>query len=256
MWKVHICGCVLLLMTGAAGATTYVGNGGTGFGGPVGTGSLTVTDDGAGKINFSLSTGVPFNGNDLVLYLDTRPGGVADNSTFKDNGDGGRTAISGANNSNSSRSLVTFAPGFLADEAISVEPNVFAGLFDLSNPSNFTFLASGNLSGSGTGPFTFSFSRAALGLGPTQSFSFEGTLISTTAYRSNETIGTSTTTPGDAAAAPNGGFNGSTTFSTANTFSVPEPNAIVLVGLAGLGPCRRRGRGRKQPRQRRDADQR
>ena len=239
-----VSGYVVLLLAAAAGATAYPGNGGMGFGGPVGTGSLTVTDDGAGNINFSLTAGVPFSGNDLVLYLDTKPGGVNDNAAFTDNGDGGRTAVSGANNGNMSRSLVTFAPGFLADEAISFEPGVFAGLFDLSDPSNFTFLASGNLAGSGSGPFTFSFSRAALGLGPADAFSFEGTLISTTAYRSNESIGASTTIPENAAAAPNAGFNGSTTFSAANTFSVPEPNAIVLIALAGLALRRPRAWGR------------
>jgi hypothetical protein len=230
---------------GTAGAELYPGNGATGFGGPVGTGTLTVTDDGAGNIDFSLTAGVPFTGNDLVLYLDTQPGGVANNATFTDNGDGGRTAISGANNGNPSRSLVNFAPGFLADKAISLEPGIFAGLFDLSNPSNFGFIASGNLAGAGAGPFTFSYSRAQLGLGPTDPFSFEGTLISTTAFRSNETIGASTTIP-DVGAGDNAGFNGSTTFSAANTFAVPAPvpaslwGGLGLIGLIAAGGIARR----------------
>lgn len=240
---------LLLGMAGIAGATTYSGNGAAGFGGPIGNGSLTVTDDGAGNIDFSLTTGTAFNGNDLVLYLDTQTGGVASNATFTDNGDGGRTAVSGANNGKSSRSLVTFAPGFLADKAISVEPAVFAGLFDLSTPSNFGFIAGGNLSGSNTGPFTFSYSRAQLGLGPTAPFSFEGTLISTDAYRSNETIGASITLPAltDLGSAPNAGYNGTTTFASANTFSVapvPVPAAawggLGLIGLIAAGGIARR----------------
>src|SRR5437868_3798121 len=109
-----------VLGAGTAGAATYSGNGAAGFGGPVGTGTLTVTDDGAGNIHFSLTTGATFNSDDLVLYLDTQPGGVADNAAFTDNGDGGRTAISGANDGMMTRSLVNFAPGFLADKAISV----------------------------------------------------------------------------------------------------------------------------------------
>ena len=230
----------MLGLTLAAGATTYSGNGGAGFGGPIGNGSLTITDNGSGTINFSLTTGVPFSGNDLVIYLDTKPGGVHDNSTFTDNGDPGRTAISGANNGMASRSLVTFAPGFLADDAISVEPGNFAGLFDLSNPASFNFLFSGNLSGSGTGPFKFSYTRGQLGLGPTAPFSFEGTLISTTAYRSNETIGASTTVPDNTTDAPNAGFNGSTTFGTAATFSVPEPSVLSVLALAGAAATRRR----------------
>src|SRR5579884_690786 len=110
---------VVVMAAGTAGATTYAGNGASGFGGPVGLGSLTITDDGAGNINFSLATGGALN-DDLVLYLDTQSGGANSNLTFTDNADGGRTAISGANNGMGTRSLVTFAPGFGADKAISV----------------------------------------------------------------------------------------------------------------------------------------
>lgn len=233
---------LLLGMAGIAGATTYSGNGATGFGGPIGNGSLTVTDDGAGNINFSLTTGSTFNSNDLVLYLDTQPGGAASNATFTDNGDGGRTAISGANNGNPSRSLVTFAPGFLADKAISLEPGVFAGLFDLSTPSSFGFIAGGGLAGSGTGPFTFSYKRSDLGLAPKQAFSFEGTLISTSAFRSNETIGASVTDP----LTGNPGFDGTLTFTSANTFTAPVPvpaaawGGLALIGLIGAGSLVRR----------------
>lgn len=237
--------CALAGLSTAANAApqTYPGNGGGGFGGPVGNGTLTVSDSGSGIINFSLATGVPFSGNDLVIYIDSKPGGASDNSTFTDNGDGGRTAVSGYNNSNTppSRALVTFPVGFGADFALSVEPGVFAGLFDLSTPSNFNFISSANLAGSGTGPFTFSVTRAQLGLGATDPFSFVGTLISTTAYRSNETIGTSVTTPGTPGDAPNAGFTGTQFFATADTFAVPEPTGIVVVGLLGaVGLLRRR----------------
>ena len=213
-------------------ADTYAGNGASGFGGPIGKGTLTITDDGAGNIHFSLAPFGSFSGNDLVLYLDTQPGGAANNALFTDNGDGGREAISGANNGNPSRALVNFAPGFLADKAISVEPGVFAGLFDLTNTSSFGFINGGNLAGSGSGPFTFSFSRKDLGLGPKQPFSFEGTLISTTAFRSNETIGNSISIPpGDP------GFNGTLTFTAANNFAVPVPSSVLggMVLLGGVG---------------------
>jgi hypothetical protein len=141
------------------------------------------------------------------------------------------------NGSNPSRTLATFAPGFNADYAITLEPSVFSGLFDLSNPANFPFVASGGLSGSGAGPYTFSYTRASLGLGATDPVSFEGTLISTNAYRSNETIGTSVTVPGSGGDAPNAGFGGSTTFS--NAISVPEPASLGLLGI-GLGLLLRR----------------
>jgi len=216
----------------AADAALYTGNGATGFGGPIGGSSLTVSETTPGTINFSLSTPVNFSGNALILYVDSVAGGVNSTSTFTDQGDPGRTAISGL--SGSGRTLATFAPGFGADYAITVEPGNFSGLFDLSTPANFGFVASGGLSGSGTGPFTFSFTRAQLGLGATDPFSFEGTLISGTAYRSNETIGASVTTPGTAGDTPNAGFTGTTTFAEANVFAVPEPTSAGLLGLGSL----------------------
>ena len=234
------------LAVGAAGSsaqTVYTGNGGTGFGGPIGTSTLTVTENG-NNIDFSLTTGVPFSGNALVLYLDTTTGGFGDTSLLTDTSDGGRTAISGFNSGNPSRTVATFPATFAADRAITVEPGNFSGMFDLSTPSNFGFVSSGGLSGSGTGPFTFSFSKADLGLtDPIDSFDFVGTLISTSAYRSNETIGTSVTVPGTPGDAPNAGFNGTTTFANFNTFTVvPEPAAVGLLTLGGVALIRRRSR--------------
>lgn len=228
------------LLASNAMASTYNGNGGTGFGGTVGNGSLTVTDAGAGALAFTFTPSGTFNGNDLVLYLDTKAGGVNDNSTLTDTADGGRTAISGLNGSG--HALVTFAPGFGADYAISLEPT-FAGIFNLSTPSNFGFVGSGGLSGSGTGPFTFSVNRSDIGLGPTAGFSFEGTFISTSAYRSNETIGTSATVPGSVGDTPNAGFGGTQTFATANTFAAtPEPTGLAAIGATMALGLLRRGR--------------
>lgn len=232
---------ILLASASLASAAVYSGNGATGFGGGVGNSTTTVTDDGA-NIDFSIAT-TGFSGNALILYVDSVAGGVNDTSTFTDTADGGRTAISGFNSGNPSRTLATFPVGFGADYAITVEPGVFSGVFDLSTPANFGYLGSNNIAG--TGPVTFSVSKAALGL-PTSgdySFSFVGTLISTTAYRSNETIGASVTVP-DTGAAPNGGFNGTQVFATGNTFAVtsaslPEPSAMVL-GLPALAVLRRR----------------
>src|SRR4051812_36536164 len=45
----------------AADAALYTGNGATGFGGPIGGSSLTVSETTPGTINFSLSTPVNFS---------------------------------------------------------------------------------------------------------------------------------------------------------------------------------------------------
>jgi hypothetical protein len=69
-----------------------------------------------------------------------------------------------------------------------------------------------------------------------QTFAFEGSLISSSAYRSNETIGNSVTTPGDGSG--NAGFGNPQTFTSDNTYTlvapVPEPSTAVLFGISGL----------------------
>ena len=138
---------LLLFLPSIAFATTYPGNGGIGFGGPIGGSTLNITDNGT-TVTFQLTTAGAFSGNDLVIYIDNEGGGgYANTSTFTDNADGGRTAISGY--SNPGRTRINFPAGFTPQRAISMEPGVFAGVFDLGNPSNFTYVNSGGLTGAG-----------------------------------------------------------------------------------------------------------
>jgi len=230
-----------------ASGAVYSGNGASGFGGTLGSGSLGITDSG-GNITFTFNPSGSFGGNDVVVYIDSVAGGFNDTSTFSDNGDFGREAISGFNGGNPSRTLATFPTGFGADYALEFENNVFTGLFGLvSGGNNSLNFVTGAAPTSG-GPYTVTFPIADLGIAPGASFNFDASLISTTAYRSNETIGTSVTTPGTPGDTPNAGFAGSTVFSASNTYTttaVPEPASLGLLGLGALvvaGGTRRRPR--------------
>ena len=222
--------------------TSYTGNSNSGFNGSVGRGTLTITSTPDGSIMFGLAPfgGTLGSGNDAVFYLDTKAGGLTSTSALNDNGDGGRTAVSGANTSTPSRTTVTFAPGFGADYAIDFGSN-FTNLFNLaagsSGNNSLTFIPVT------TSTFSISLNptqAASIGLLPGGTFSFVGTLISETAYRSNETFGTSVTTPGAVGDTPNAGFNGTQVFGNSDTYTLaPEPSglATVLMVAGVLGVC-------------------
>jgi hypothetical protein len=226
-----------LALSVSARAAVYLGNGATGFGGSLGNGSLSITDDGT-NITFTLNNAGGFNGNDVVVYIDSVAGGFADTSQLSDDGDGGRESVSGFNSSNPSRTLAVFPAGFGADYALEFENNTFDGLFQLVAGGNNTMnFVGGNspTSPATNGPYVVTVPLSDLGITSGDSFSFVGTLISTTAYRSNETIGDSVTIPDPAGgSAPNAGFNGSTIFSSAEVYPAPapEPASLVMVGGA------------------------
>ncbi len=229
----------------ASAAVTFSGNGATGFGGTLGNGSLTLSDAVVGGVPTLTATFNPsggFTGNDVVAYIDSTTGGFADTSNFSDNGDDGRKAISANNNGNPSRDLISFPAGFTADYALEFENNTFIGLFQLVSGGNGSLNFVGGTSPTPGGPYTVSFPLSSIGVTPGSSFGFVADLISTSGYGSNETIGASSTTS-DVGAAPNAGFNGSTAFTAANTFTttpVPEPAMLSMLAAAGLLLGRRR----------------
>lgn len=247
-----LAGCVLAACS-TASAQTFQGNGGAGFGGTVGNGMLSVASVG-NNLNFTFTAGAGFD-NDLVIYLDTVAGsGFSDTTTFTDNQDGGREAISGFNNANPSRTPAFFSSGFGADFAISLESPTsgnYAGLFSLTDAtattSNFHYIdgmapvVNGNV-------YSFTLTRTDLGIAANAAFTLEATYISTTAYRSNETIGASTTTldPTNTGTAPNAGFTGSVTFTGSDTvLGVPEPGSLACLGFGAVavaGLAKRRAR--------------
>src|ERR1041385_6763067 len=186
---------LLAITAGSLPAATYPGNGNSGFGGPIGLGSLTLTDNGTtvfGQVNKG-----PNGFNDvLVLYLDSVGGGFSDTSGFADGADGLRNAISGFDGG-ANRSLMTFTGGFLPEYAIALGPSSdnFGGMWQLANggANSLNFITSVNLNPTGTPSsptYTFSFNVAQIGITPDSGGTFElfGTYISDSGFRSDEAL--------------------------------------------------------------------
>ncbi|MDR3456101.1 MAG: PEP-CTERM sorting domain-containing protein [Verrucomicrobiae bacterium] len=227
-------GIALLSLGLAAQATTYSGNGNNGFGGPIGDGSLTLTDDGT-TLTGTVTKG-PNGFNDvLVIYIDTVAGGFTTSAGFTDSGDGLRKAISGFDGG-SNRSTLNFAAGFAPDYAIALGPasDSFGGLWTLVDGGSHTFDSSVNLTPTGTttaATYTFSLSLASIGLTPGagQSFELFGTYISNSGYRADEAVaGTETGAQGW------GNTITQTGFGTFTTTAVPEPSMLALSAISGL----------------------
>jgi hypothetical protein len=232
-----VSGCAALavsaLLVASAQAATYSGNGNSGFGGPVGLGSLTLTDDGT-TISGQVNKG-PNGFNDaLVIYIDSVPGGFADTSGFADGNDGLRKAISGFDGGGN-RSLMTFTAGFSPDYAIALGPSDdnFGGLWQLANGggNSLNFVSSVNLVPTGdpnSATYTFSFNLSQIGLVPLSGATFElfGTYTSDSGYRSDEAI-----------AGNDVGVQGWNPFlqtAFASYTTVPEPSTLSLLALASL----------------------
>jgi hypothetical protein len=226
----------------SANSMSYAGNGASGFGSEIGNGTLVLSDDGT-NLTVTVERGSGNFNDDAVIYIDSVAGGFADTSLFLDNGDGGRTAVSGANLGNPSQTVATFPSGFLADYAISTE-NTYMGLFGLAPGGNnsLNFITGASQSGSNTSAsYSVTFPLAYIGITGGQSFEVVGSLISTSAYRSNETFGPSVTTPGDGAG--NAGFSQPQVFVSALSYTTslaPEPATLGILGAGALVALARR----------------
>ena len=222
-------------------ATTYPGNGNSSFGGPLGLGSLTFTDNGT-TVFGTFTRGPGFHNDTLVIYIDSIAGGLGNTSGMDDAGDDLRRALSGWNGTQ--RSTVNFASGFNADFGLAIHNNsfTFGGLWQtLAGTGNngLPFVDSVNLSGGGNGAatYTFDFNWSEIGLGSPSSFRFVASYVANSAYRSNEAIGASDAGAGDVAF-------GTLTFSGSELYTVPEPSGMALAGLGLLAVVALRRFGR------------
>lgn len=184
----------LLLCGTGARAVNYTGNGDASFGGDIGNGALSLTDNGT-NISGTITCGHGGNMyNVLVIYVDTGVGGGFTTTTnFADANDGNRIAISGY--SGSGRSVMTFTNGFAPQYAVAMGPSAtsFGGIWKLANGGNnsLPYVDTVNLSPlQSQGPFTFSFPATDLGLtnGVPATIKIFGTYISNSGYRSSEAI--------------------------------------------------------------------
>lgn len=219
----------------ASAQQTYNGNGDSGFGGPVGNGSLTLSDNGTDITGtFTAGTGSFGGGNGLVLYIDSGPGGFTSTAGFTDTSDGNRTEISGGT-SGGNQSILTFESGFAPNYAIALSPGGaenFGGIWSLVNGGTFPYVDSANLTPTSAGApsYTFTIPVTDIGLTPDsgESFTFFGTYVSDSGYRSTEAIaGNDTGTQG---------WNPftQTADATYTIESVPEPSVAALGSLGGL----------------------
>ncbi|OUL23299.1 hypothetical protein BV378_21700 [Nostoc sp. RF31YmG] len=213
---------------------SFSGNGNSGFGGVLGTGSLQISDNGATiQATFNKGTG-GFN-DAVVIYIDSVAGGFANTSGFNDQNDGLRQAISGA--SSSVRSTVFFPSGFNADFAVAlgVNPNFnFGGLWQLANGGNnsLIYIDSVNLAPLGNTTstnYTFDFDVSQIGLTSNSgaSFKFVATYLNPlNSFRSDEAIGNGIG-PGNPGQNP-------VTFTSFETYTTAVPVPFEFSSTPGL----------------------
>ncbi|MCO5192140.1 MAG: C25 family cysteine peptidase [Anaerolineae bacterium] len=173
---------------GTIGATEYAGfsNGiNSGFGDVIGaTSELHIDSDSSGNLIMGLKSGGGALYNEVVIYIDSISGGFNATSSFGDNGDRARSALSsmGLANDLGNRPNLTFAPGFEADYGIYLTHDD-AALFDLNSGGDWSHGFIRTLSITPVGPATAgqweidNFSLFDFGLTPGDSFDYIATYL-------------------------------------------------------------------------------
>lgn len=177
-------------------ATNFPGNGKTGFGGPVGNGSLDINNDGV-NIQFKLNKGGGGFNDILVIYLDVdeTASGYGTTAAFTDVSSGLRKAISGYDDaSDRGRATIIFNNDFLPEFALAFGAggNNGSELVQLVSGAEHISIATPSVAGGGSAnsaAFSVVVTAAQLGLSNTIGFKFIATYISNTGYRADEAIG-------------------------------------------------------------------
>lgn len=207
---------------------TYYGTGGAG---PVGDSNLSMSNN-ASSILVGFNKGTGSFSDNLVMFIDSAPGGFTTTSGFTNNANALEIAISGYK---TSRSVANFAPGFAADYAIVVGVNNGCGIYKLVNDGtgpNLQLIRNFNISppGSPNYPqYNWQFDWADIGLsnGNTNFFKFETSLITATGSRALQSLEVVTGTSGF----------GTITFSNYDTYGVqpvPENTSVALAIFGGI----------------------
>jgi hypothetical protein len=231
MNKFTMVGMGVLCLCNITQGALYNGNGNTSFGGVIGTGSLTLSDNG------SIVTGTINKGSGdftdiLVIFIDSKAGGFSTTTDFTDSSGILTRGVSGIDGTGN-RSVADFAAGFSADYAIALRPRSVAEsqqLFQLANNGSHTALGSVNLDPLSTqtsSTYTFSFNVADIGLtaGSGASFKFESTYIAGSGIRSLESFESLTGEQGWL----------SVSFDSFNTYTLAPVPETTTVSLAIFG---------------------
>ncbi len=229
--------CLLLAPTPLAAALAgynYQEYHGVGIGGAVGDGTLQLSNNTTTvRANFIKGPGNSFVDN-LVLFVDTVPGGFTTTSVFSDKANTLESSVSGYS---TLRSVATFAPGFGADYAIALGVNSGSAVYKLVDDAtlgphlelvrwglNFLYTDSPNHA-----TYSFQFDWADLGLPNrnTNFFKFESTYITGTGSRSLQSFEGLTGKPGF-------DFVTFTNYDTYGVPPIPENSNVALAIFGGL----------------------
>ncbi|HTL16662.1 MAG TPA: hypothetical protein VL793_05460 [Patescibacteria group bacterium] len=207
---------------------TYLGDGAAGV---VGSGSLSLSNS-ASTVYAGFNRGAGSFIDNLVMFIDSVPGGYTSTGVFSDNANAQQIAISG---NGLSRSTANFAPGFAADYAVVVSVNYGSGVYKMVDDGtgphlqlvhNFNLAPPGDPNST---QFYWQFAWADIGLANanTNFFKFETSLITATGSRYLQSFEGLTGTAG---------WN-TITFTNYDTFGVqpvPENTSMALAVFGGI----------------------